>query len=60
MALVNKGKPKVCLRCQRINPPEQETCLTCGALLIDAPNVELDLEIAKKIRWEQIKKEGEL
>ena len=49
MALVNKGKPKVCLRCQRINPPEQETCLTCGVLLIDAPNVELDLEIAKRL-----------
>ena len=36
------GKPKVCFKCQRINPPEWETCLTYGVPLVNAPEVKLD------------------
>ena len=48
---ITRGKPKVCSKCMRINPPDRETCLTCGALLKDALKVELDLEKSKQINW---------
>ena len=49
------GKPKVCSKCQRINPPEKETCLTCGNPLVNSPEVELGLERSKEINWQRIK-----
>ena len=45
-----KGKPKVCLKCLRINPPERKTCLTCDTPLINAPTVELDLRKSREIK----------
>ena len=37
---ITRGKPKVCSKCMRINPPDRETCLTCGTPLINAPEIE--------------------
>ncbi len=38
-----RPKPKVCLKCYRLNPGTRDTCV-CGSKLKDAPEVDLDWE----------------
>jgi hypothetical protein len=35
------GKPKLCPKCQRINPGGRKTCLACGTSLKKAPLIKM-------------------
>jgi len=48
-------KPKVCLKCYRLNPGIRDTCLGCGSKLKDAPEVDLEdwkNELYRKVEGE--------
>ncbi len=50
-----RPKPKVCLKCYRLNPGTRDTCLGCGSKLKDAPEVDLEdwkSELYRKVEGE--------